>query len=264
MKAWLLSLALLVGAVQAAPQQPPRPLSECKDQLPYGAPKGRKQRTLGQCRKAYAVEYDPQAKVPVWVSYVLVPTNSVGCGKRTNAFAVDQSLKKADRASLADYNKSGYDTGHMANNSDMRWDVEAERESFYLTNMAPQLPSFNRGVWKALESTTRSWSVSRLHPLLIYVGPVYGVQDSTIGKNRVVVPHAFYKVIVDIMTGEAQVFLFKHEDGKHAGIETFKSSLPEVQRQTSVTFPMPANVSYPQLWATPTSAAALKATSCPQ
>ena len=224
-----------------AEQAAPLPLEARKTEAVYGFPNSRKQDTTKICRKAYAVEYDNKAKIPVWESYVLTPIRATGCYARSNAFSPDYSLPVEYRATPKDYAKSGYDIGHMVNDGDMRWDMEAEDQSFILTNMAPQLPAFNRGIWKKLEDSSRGWSVNRRHALQIYVGPIYDrAQNPTIGKNMVTIPHAFFKVIIDVETHEVMAFVFKHE-GSKKDLSSFITSLAEVQRQTGLVLPMPVN-----------------------
>lgn len=222
-----------------AKQAAPLPIVRCQHEAPYGFPYGHKTDTTVICRLGYVLEHDNKAKIPVWVSYTLKPEEAVGCLERDSAFAADQSLVPGKRSEEKDYAKSGYDTGHMANDGDFRWNAEASRESFILSNMAPQLPGFNRGIWKKLEDSTRGWAISRHHELLIYVGPIYNRdQDTVIGLNRVTVPHAFFKIIVDTVTGETMAFIMKHEPSQKA-LSTFITSVPEIQRQTGVEFPMP-------------------------
>jgi len=230
-------------------QDAPLDVSQCAEQAPYGQPTGAKQDTTIICRKAYILEHNNKAKVPDWVSYVLIPAHAVGCVPRSNAFAPDRSLPEGSRSELKDYAKSGYDIGHQANDGDMSWDVDVERESFILSNMAPQLPGFNRGIWKKLEDQTRAWAVSRNDTLLVYVGPIYSLtQDNAIGKDRVIVPHAFFKIIVDIKTNEVMAFEFKHESSSKE-LDTFMTSLAQVQKDTGLVFPMPKDAVFsPNLW----------------
>jgi endonuclease G len=235
----LLGLSLVANAQQL----PPKDLSTCLVQIPYGQPKSKKQNTSLICRRAYLLEHDNNAKIPKWVSYTLTPERAVGCAVRSDSFAADQSLPAGQRAELKDYAKSGYDTGHIANSSDMLWDITAERESFILSNMTPQLPGFNRGIWKKLEDQTRAWASDRKNTLLIYAGPIYSKQDQMIGKNSVIVPHAFFKIIIDTKTRETLVFRFDHEPST-AKLDTFLTSLAQVQKETSVMFPVPKNAVY--------------------
>ena len=156
------------------------------------------------------LEHDNKAKIPQWVSYVLAPEKAVGCEKRINAFKSDRYLPADKRAEMKDYAKSGYDIGHIANSADMSWDLSAARESFILSNMAPQEPGFNRGIWKKLEDQTRAWAVNRSHKILIYAGPTYNrEQDRTIGANFVTVPNGFYKILIDLDTNDVLIFLLQ-------------------------------------------------------
>jgi len=244
MRTFITALILALSSSVFAAQQPPLSLDQCKVEAPYGFPSDKKSSVTKICRKGYVTEHDNNAKIPVWVSYTLMPNNVVGCVKRSNKYATDKSLPRGSAATPKDYAKSGYDMGHQANDGDMGWDVQTEEDSFILSNMAPQLPGFNRGIWKKLEDHVRGWSLSRKHTLLIYVGPVYNrKQDEMIGKGMVTVPHAFYKIIVDTVTNEAMVFLLPHESSDD-DLETFMTSIAEVQKETGVTFPMPKGVKF--------------------
>lgn len=239
----LLAVTFYAGAAQEAPL----PVDQCVAQAPFGFPTTEKQSVQQICRKAYFVLHDNTAKIPAYVSYVLTPEHAIGCLARSNAFATDHSLPPGTAATPQDYAKNGYDIGHQANDSDMRWDEQAELDSFILSNMAPQLAEFNRGIWKKLEDTTRGWVISRQHAVLIYVGPVYNkVQDPTIGAG-VTVPHGFFKILVDLETSEVQVFMFKHEGSKQP-LSSFITSLAEVQKQTGLQFQLPVKPVWNGLW----------------
>jgi endonuclease G len=231
-------LAIVVSFSAQAQQDPPLNVKECKAHIPYGAPVSRKESVTVICRRAYLLEHDNNAKIPAWVAYTLTPEHATGCYPRSNAFASDKSLKPGYRAELKDYLKSGYDMGHQANEADMAWSLDTGRESFLLSNMAPQLPGFNRGIWKKLEDQTRAWVVDRQNPILIYVGPIYSAQDKVIGANNVVVPHGFYKILVDTKTSEVLIFKFAHEAAR-GSLNQFLTSLAEVQKVSGNFFPMP-------------------------
>ncbi len=235
MRGFILSLALLFTAGAHAQSLP---VPSCNPQVPYGSPTVTKADSSTVCHTAYLLQHDNKAKIPVWVSYVLTPEHATGCFARTNAFAPDPALQRGSRSELKDYAKSGYDIGHQANDGDMSWSLITEHESFLLGNMAPQLPGFNRGIWKKLEDQTRAWAIGRNNPLLVYVGPVYSEDDSTIGANRVVVPHAFYKIIVDTVTSDVMVYEFKHAAAQ-GKLDQFLSTLAQVQQDTGIVFPMP-------------------------
>lgn len=224
------------------------PLQDCEKFAPFGFPTSPKQNTTMICRSGYVLEHDNKAKIPAWVSYTLSAEGAVGCADRAESFKPDPDLQVGARAELKDYAKSGYDIGHMANSADMRGSKDLSSESNILSNAAPQLPGLNRLSWKILEMRTRSWALSRGN-LLIYVGPVYSYKDDKrIGKNEVLVPSAFFKVIIDMNTGETLSFLYPHVESK-ARPEQFLTSIQEVQRAIGFSLPLPKNfVRSEQLW----------------
>lgn len=248
MKKLLAFLTFFIAFAAQAQQAAPHDVASCATQIPFGQPSDTIANTVTICRQAYILQSDKVAKIPAWVAYTLTPPHATGCVKRSNAFEPDNSLPKGSRAELSDYAKSGYDIGHQANDGDMSWDITVEHESFILTNMAPQLPGFNRGIWKKLEDQIRGWSIDRQHNMTIYVGPVYAPADKTIGPNKVVVAHAFYKIVIDDVTNEVLVFEFSHAPSNF-DLARFIVPLDEVQHDTGIKFPLPANATFPKaLW----------------
>jgi endonuclease G len=240
-----------------------KPIAECAQHLPYGLPKGAKTDTTLICRDGYALEHDNRAKIPAWVSYTLTPKGAVGCEERAGAFKADPSLDRTKRSETKDYAKSGYDIGHMANSADMRSNDQLSEDSNVTSNAAPQLPGLNRAAWKSLEVRTRSWVVGRNHDLLIYVGPIYALKGAkTIGKNQVVVPTGFFKVLVDQKTLEVVAFIYPHEASR-ATPGAFKTSLAEVQKQTGLKLPLPEKaVLSKEVWPVVTSGTKSKSSAC--
>lgn len=233
----LLFLVTPIFSQQAAPKN----LDQCNQFIPYGLPTVlNKVNSVLICRTAYLVDSDTIAKIPIFVSYTLTPDHSMGCTARSNAFEADKILDKDKRADPKDYVGSGYDIGHQGPDKDFSFNVQVERESFILTNMAPQLPQTNRINWLALEEAVRDWSFERNHTLLIYVGPIYDIKnDKTIGDDKVVVPDAFYKIIVDINTNEVLSFIYPQTDKIDSDISTYKSDILTIENKTNITFHFP-------------------------
>lgn len=218
----------------------------------FGIPTDSKTNVVTMCRKAYILQEDEVAKIPSWVAYTLTPKETVGCVPRSNAFKADGDLSKGQRSEKSDYAKSGYDIGHIANDADMSWNPDVEKESFLLSNMAPQLPEFNRGIWKVLESDVRAWAYSRNHELVVYAGPIYdSSKDKTIGADKVVVADGFYKIVVDTQTKETLAFIFPHKGAPDANLVPFLTSVSAVEKATGITFPVPSDKSkVGNLWQT--------------
>ena len=186
-------------------QRQPFPPAQCQAHAPYGFPQTAGVQPL--CQQAYLVGYDAAAKLPKYVTYELLPQNALGCVARTNAFAANQFVPNG--AVPGDYAGTGYDKGHMAPDGDLSWDPQVEYESFLMTNMSPQAGSLNRGIWKLLETSVRGWAVQRNQSYTVYVGGLYGPGDKTIGKG-VVVPHGFYKIVINNQTKEYAGWGFPH------------------------------------------------------
>lgn len=232
--------SLFSTALFAADQPIPKPIEHCQNFSQYGLPKDKSNNAITICRTAYEVRYDPDAKIPIWVVYTLTPTNAVGCLQRSNAFTADHSLPKELRSTLADYAGSGYDTGHIANHADMSWDNLIERESFILSNMAPQLPELNRGIWRTLEVAVRAWAYNHKSDITIYAGPIYDIkEDKKIGPSKVTVPHAFFKIVIDNNKKESLAFVFENSKKVGKELSYYQVTVADVERATNLEFGVP-------------------------
>jgi endonuclease G len=143
----------------------------------------------------YSLMYNEQHEQPSWVTYMLCRKRLNGPYNRTNDYRADPEVATGS-ASPADYASSGYDQGHMAPAEDFSFDSTAEEESFYMSNMSPQLGSCNRGIWKRLENEVRRWA-KKYDTLYITAGPIFTDNLMTIGQDHVSVPNFFYKVILN-------------------------------------------------------------------
>ena len=242
LKVFRYSIIFILGALGsmafAADQQPPKPVASCAAQIPYGSPSSIPNHPI-ICRTAYVLEHDPVAKIPNWVAWTLTPDHAIGCVVRTNSFATDQSLPNGAKSTPDDYAHSGYDQGHLANDADMSWNDQVEHESFYMSNMSPQLPSVNRGTWKNLESAERAWVYQTKHAHTIYAGNVYSTSSKTIGTDKVVVPDYLFKIVIDNVTKKSYAFLFPHKDGLSSDFTQYQVTVADVEKASGITFPVP-------------------------
>jgi len=241
MKKLLVLLALVSTQVFAWDQRAPLPVDACQVHSPYGWAQTTRQ-AQPICREAYLVAYDAPVKIPAYVAYTLYPQNALGCFPRTNAFVADQSLGGTG-ARPDDYAGTGYDKGHAVPDGDLSWSQIVEYESFLMTNMYPQHGSLNRGIWKLLETSVRGWAVQRKQPFTIYVGALYGAGDEYIGKG-VIVPHGYYKIVINNATGEVAGWGFPHTKpyvNLGNDLTKFRVAIATIQQQAGVTFKYPAN-----------------------
>lgn len=183
----------------------------------------------------YTVSYNGATKTPDWVAYELTREETRGREKRSNRFIPDPACRYAC-ATDADYYRSGYDKGHMAPAGDMKWGRQVMRESFYYTNIAPQAPKLNRGVWKTLEESIRKWAV-RDSAIVVVCGTITGKTAKKIGPGRVAVPRAYYKVITAPYIREPRAigFIFPNEN-RSGRLENYAVPVDSIERITGMDF----------------------------
>lgn len=204
----------------------------CPPFLSYGAPS-----IDGDflCRTAFAIGHDADARTPAWVIERLTLGGSFGGVERTEDFKPDPDLLPGRRAELRDYVGSGFDRGHMAPAADMTFSNQAMSESFYLSNIAPQNPTLNRGAWARLEQQVRDWLLQRPE-LVVITGPMWGAQRTTIGTTPVRVPYAFFKVIYDPNRSEAVAFVYTNVAPDAADLAAHRVPLEQLEALTGLAF----------------------------
>lgn len=158
-------------------------------------------------RKGYALQFSNDLKIPYWVCEHLTSQSVSGTlTGRSTTFHPDPQVK-GPHSENADYSNSGYDKGHQAPNADQTVDKTLREETFYLSNVAPQVPENNQRVWKSLEERVRSWAKEYGEVWAITGGLLYDpkednastadgwVKYDVIGKDGVAVPTHFYKIV---------------------------------------------------------------------
>jgi endonuclease G len=234
--ALMLSLSLLMAtSQQLAAQQITRPLEHCLDQLPLGAPQGDPTLRL-ICRRAYLTALSVDDRIPAWVAYTVDHHSAVGCEPRNSRFSPDLSVPAEQRAEPRDYARSGYDMGHMAPAAAMAWAPDVQDESFIMTNVAPQTPNLNRGAWRLLETMVRAWSLEGRR-LIIYTGGIWSRSSARIGRG-VTVPDQFFKVVVDVDSGEHLGFVMPNSGRVTTDLRHHQVSVAEIQRRSGLELPV--------------------------
>jgi endonuclease G len=184
--------------------------------------------------RGYTLSYNSKFKQANWVAYLLTREETVKRFQRGEFFAADPLLPGTDFS--IDYQKSGYDRGHLAPAADMGYSMETMVQSFFYSNMSPQLPRFNRGVWKKLEMQVRNWAV-KYDSLYVVTGPIFDSVMPTIGPHRVAVPKAYYKVLLQKRKGSWQGigFILPNSNTK-VDFKEFATSIDKVEEITGIDF----------------------------
>lgn len=148
-------------------------------------------------RDGYELGFNADMHQPDWVAYRLTKEKLLNPkADRSNDFRPDTEIKES--AQLADYRRSGYDRGHMAPAADMKGSQHEMSESFLLSNMSPQEPACNRGVWGRLEDKIRDIAKNE-SSVYVVTGPIHDEDQKlkVIGKSEVWVPDFYFKVVYD-------------------------------------------------------------------
>jgi endonuclease G len=150
----------------------------------------------------YSMSYSRDNGGPNWVSWHL-DSSWLGSTPRQDDFRADTTLPTGwYRVQATDYSGSGFDRGHMCPSADRTITVTANSATFLMTNMIPQLPANNQGVWANLESYSRTL-VSQGNELYIISGG-QGLQFF-IANGHVAVPAQTWKVIIVLPVGSNDV-----------------------------------------------------------
>ena len=188
--------------------------------------------------EGYTVSYNADYRIANRVAYVLTDKEARSDkAERQNKFVVDPLVKGAS-ATNEDYTRTGYDRGHLAPAGDMKWSEKAMRESFYLSNITPQKPGLNRGIWKELEEQIRLWAREN-GAVLIATGPVIPDEElNRLGKNRVGVPRQFYKVLCMVVNNQLEGvgFLFENRDYGTTPLRQMMVPIDRVEQVTGIDF----------------------------
>ena len=186
-------------------------------------------------RKAYTVSYNKETKCPNWVAWYLSASHADGEWARSNDYREDYDVP-TPRATNDDYRGSSWSRGHMCPAGDNKWDADAMSETFLLSNMCPQDRNLNSGLWNRIEMDCRRWA-KEYGGIYIVCGPVFYDKDhEKIGVNKVVVPEAFYKVILCLKGRPKAIgFIVKNNEGTKKK-DQYVNTIDDVERITKIDF----------------------------
>lgn len=186
-------------------------------------------------RDNYSLSYNEEHEVANWVAYPLGHAQIRNCVERTNAFRIDPLVNNGS-ATLEDYKNSNFDRGHLLPAGDMKFDKQAMKDTFFMSNMTPQPAKFNRGRWSMLETLMRSWAL-KYKALWVVTGPILKEKLPTIGVNKVSIPVEYYKVILrkegDTYKG---IGFLMSVDVPYPDLVSYALTINEIEDQSGVDF----------------------------
>jgi len=143
-------------------------------------------------------------------------------------FRPDYNLPAKCRSYSKDYSRTGYDRGHLASNASFDYNRKIQKETFLMSNIAPQKPNLNRRYWAKVEKFTRYLAVK--YKQVEIVTGVCGNKGHI--KNKVGVPAWWYKIIYIPKLNKTVAFLAPNTNVgmSKAKLKKYKSSLEEIKR----------------------------------
>ena len=182
--------------------------------------------------KTYTSTYDTIKNYPVMVEYWLTKSMLI-CQVRIprgTAFKPDPLLNKQTDLQSS-YDKSGYDRGHNMNAEDNRCDKQGMDESFYFSNMTPQVPQLNRGVWKSLETQVRETAATQ-DSVKVWMGSVGEVKK--VGKLSI--PTHCWKVFYIKKTGQYLAYIFPNQIPSNKEVKSYEVKVADVEKISNLKF----------------------------
>jgi endonuclease G len=202
------------------------------------------------CHSAFCLVYDEEHEMARWTAHIISHEIINGAVSRTNDFRIDTLIKtgsseevdyflttEKDDGSLK-YDGFGYDRGHLAPSADFRWSPLALSESYFYSNMTPQLPEFNRELWADIESFMREYVYNNPgKDLFIVTAPVLrdDLPKQTRSKNNVSIPEYHYKIGVDSQSKKGIAFIVSQKNTGYP-IESYVVSIDSIEKITGINY----------------------------
>ncbi len=197
----------------------------------------------GKAYRNYSFAWSQKDRVALWVAYPLCRFYTNGSAGRTNAWALDPILGNLSSAPFGGYG-GNYARGHQLPSADRQCCYDANAQTFYGTNMTPQLNAHNEGIWAALEGRVRTWSDSAdtLYVVTgVIVSPSSRIEKDSYGNN-VTVPDAYFKALLKysksstLGTWNAAAFYLEHKAYSGGIQKSHSMSIDTLEEMTGMDF----------------------------
>jgi endonuclease G len=192
------------------------------------------------CHKNYAVIHSCAVKAPIAVFEHLTPAAMSGPATRKDDFRPDPQVTPNCSAALADYATVGktHDRGHMSPAKNNTINAEIMSESFFLSNMVPQVANNNRGIWKQLEMQERQWAMAPGTDFYIISGGIYDAGHVKTG-NGLGIPTRLYKIIIEKNSKKVMAYLMPNQALPVADLPKYQTTVQAVEQATGFKFNFP-------------------------
>ncbi len=193
----------------------------------------------------YALTYNAEYNLATWAAYSLTEEKTRPFVKSKYTYMTD-TLVSTGTADYDDYRGSGYDRGHLVPARDMLFNETASYEVNYMSNITPQAPAFNRGIWRSLEQNVREWA-QKYDSVMVVCGPLLEKGLPRIGReNKVTVPNKYFKTILihnDTISASIGFVIpnYQNKNNFSDDLYDYAVTVDELEKMTDLDF-------WPMLW----------------
>ena len=197
----------------------------------------------GKTYRNYSFGWSQKDRVALWVAYPLCKLYTNGSAGRTNAWALDPLLGEDSAAPFGGY-AGPYARGHQLPSADRQCCYEANAQTFYGTNMTPQLNEHNEKIWSDLEGKVRGYANSS-DTTYVVTGVVVSAsskkEKDSYGKS-VTIPDAYFKAVLKysksstLGTWNAAAFYLEHREYTGGISKEHSMSIDELEEITGIDF----------------------------
>lgn len=191
----------------------------------------------------YCLEYNTQRYHSRWAAFIFDDhTAARNWTQRTNQWAWDPLVPKEFSTENL-FGNSGYSRGHMVASSDRYYSKDANEQTFYYTNMSPQLQVHNGGVWADLEQRVQNWGRNPSFRKVLYVVKGGTIDDANIEARKVggkiVVPKYYFMALVVQKPDGAYhgiAFWTEHRGYARYEVRSLAITIDELEQRTGIDF----------------------------
>ena len=192
------------------------------------------------CHKNYAVIHSCASKTPIAVFEHLTVAAQTGPAKRKDDFRPDPLVTPACSAALADYATVGktHDRGHMSPAGNNTINADIMSESFFLSNMVPQVANNNRGIWKQAETFERQWAMVPGTDYYIINGGIFDAGYTKTG-NGLGIPTRLYKIVYEKNSKKVTAWLMPNAALPVADLPKYAVTVDKIEAVTGIKYNLP-------------------------
>jgi endonuclease G, mitochondrial len=183
----------------------------------------------------FTLSYSEKFEQAEWIAYEL-KKNYIRNSNFKRPYFIEDPKVTTRSADWRNYKNSGYDKGHLCPAADMEFDLKAFNDTFYTSNISPQNHDFNCGIWNRLEQKVRYWAI-KYDGVYVITGGILKQSNKTIGKEKVLVPQYFYKIILNKSYDNYKMIAFLVPNEKSdKPLYSFVVSADSIEKMTGIDF----------------------------